>query len=386
MTKKRVAIVTEIIAPYRIPVFNALAQHEDLDPHVIFLAETDPFLRDWQVYKDQINFSFEVLPSWRRRVAGYNVLLNWGLKSSLGKHAPDAVICGGYNYLASWQAASWSGKNRVPFLLWSESTASDQRNRYYPVEFLKRRFLARCHACIVAGRSSFDYLAGLCDSAEKIRTAPDAVDNAFFQATASVVRADAGFYRCTHKLPRRYFLYAGRLTEEKGVFDLLDAYARLAPELRSEFSVVFAGGGKARSRLERRAASIVPGRVHFTGFLQSTDLAAVYALAEMLVMPTHSDPWGLVVNEGMACSLPIIVTTVAGCTGDLVEHGSSGLVVSPGNVAELASAMDLLARSPALRRKMAARSAEIIRQFSPEACAEGLAAAVSQVAGRISYA
>ena len=63
-------ILSEIISPYRIPVFNALAKHEAVDLHVVFLAETDPQLRQWPVYRDEIGFSYEVLRSWRIRVAG----------------------------------------------------------------------------------------------------------------------------------------------------------------------------------------------------------------------------------------------------------------------------------------------------------------------------
>ena len=79
----RLVILSEIIAPYRIPVFNALARHEGIDLHVIFLAESDPELRDWLVYKDEIHFSYQVLPSWRQRFAGHNLLLNRGLKAAL---------------------------------------------------------------------------------------------------------------------------------------------------------------------------------------------------------------------------------------------------------------------------------------------------------------
>jgi hypothetical protein len=66
--KRRVVLITEIIAPYRIPVFNALAARDDIDLHVIFLSETDPSLRQWLVHKDEIRFTYEVLPSIRRRI------------------------------------------------------------------------------------------------------------------------------------------------------------------------------------------------------------------------------------------------------------------------------------------------------------------------------
>src|SRR5215470_60386 len=115
--KRRLTLITEIIAPYRIPVFNALAAHGDLELHVIFLAETDPNLRDWLVYKNEIRFSYEVLPSFRRRHGKYNVLINCGLSSALSRFRPDAILCGGYNYLASWQAQHWARKRSTPFLL-----------------------------------------------------------------------------------------------------------------------------------------------------------------------------------------------------------------------------------------------------------------------------
>ena len=91
----RIAIITEIIAPYRIPVFNAAAEREDIQLHVIFLAENDPTLRQWPVYKSEIRFSFEVLPSFRWRFGRANVLLNRGVGRALERAAPEVIVCGG---------------------------------------------------------------------------------------------------------------------------------------------------------------------------------------------------------------------------------------------------------------------------------------------------
>src|SRR5437667_9332675 len=125
--KRRLVIITEIISPYRIPLFNALAQEPAIDPHVIFLSETDPGLRQWCVYKEEIKFSYEVLPSWRRRIGKYNALLNRGVGGALRRASPDVIVCGGYSYVASWQALRWARARKVPFLLWSESALQDGR-------------------------------------------------------------------------------------------------------------------------------------------------------------------------------------------------------------------------------------------------------------------
>jgi hypothetical protein len=83
----RLVLLTEIISPYRIPLFNTLAKRGKVDLHVIFLAETDPGLRQWQVYKQEIKFSYEVLPSWRKRIGKFHALINGGEVLVSGCHS-----------------------------------------------------------------------------------------------------------------------------------------------------------------------------------------------------------------------------------------------------------------------------------------------------------
>jgi len=380
--KRRLVLITEIIAPYRIPVFNSLASRADIELQVIFLSETDPSLRQWLVYKDEICFSYEVLPAFRRRLGNYNLLINRDVEAALRRARPQVILCGGYNYLASWQAQRWAGKQRVPFLLWLESTAADRRSRSAVVEALKRRFLARCQAFVVPGKASKSYLQHFAVSDGSIFVAPNAVDNAFFLEHAARARAGCEALRAKLNLPDRYFLYAGRLVRAKGVFELLDAYVKLDAALRSAIGLVFVGDGPARSKLMELAVHVQPGIVQFAGFVQRAGLADFYTLADALVFPTHSDTWGFVVNEAMACGLPVIASEVAGCVADLVEDQATGLVVPASDVASLAIAMGFLAGQPEVRAQMGQLGAERIRDYSPEACAAGIARAVLTVGGR----
>jgi len=373
---RRLVIITEIIAPYRIPVFNALAQHNGIDLHVIFLAETDPTQRQWLVYKDEIHFSYEVLPAWRQRIGRHSFLLNWGAETALRRASPDFIVCGGYNYIASWRSMLWARRNRVRFGLWAESTTRDSRNSYALIEFLKTRFLRGCNAFVVPGKSSIEYLRSYGVPKEMIFTAPNAVDTQFFARRAEVIRAEAARHRQALRLPPRFFLFAGRLVPEKGIFDLLRAYGELSPELRKNMGLVFVGDGPARSALFQHAAAINPGSIHFASFSQREELATYYALADVFIFPTHTDPWGLVVNEAMACGLPVICSDAAGCAADLVENGWNGRIFAAGDVGQLARAMNELASNAELRSLMGRRSRDRIEQYSPEAWAAGLAGAV----------
>jgi glycosyltransferase involved in cell wall biosynthesis len=368
----KLVIVTEIIAPYRIPVFNALARRPEIDLHVIFLSENDASLRQWRVYKDEIKFQYEVLPSWRQRLGRYNVLLNRGVFSALNKIRPDVVLCGGYNYLASWESAYWARVHRVPLLLWSESTAVDTRRGHRLVEFMKRRFVSLCKAFVVPGRSALQYLKNLGIPDERIFTAPNAVDIQLFAALAEEARRGELQVRARHSLPLRYFLYVGRLVRAKGVFDLLEAYAQLDAEIRAKVGLVFVGDGADRAEMTKLASRITPGTIQFPGFAQRNGLPEFYALADALIFPTHSDTWGLVVNEAMSCGLPVIATSVAGCVADLVQDGWNGFVVPPQDPSQLATAMARLAGDSGLRIEMGLRSRERVAEYSPAAWAEGL--------------
>jgi glycosyltransferase involved in cell wall biosynthesis len=373
---RRLVILTEIISPYRIPLFNAIAQQEGIETHVIFLSETDPNLRQWHVYEEEIRFSYEVLPSWRRRIGKYNVLLNRGLSSALRSASPACILCGGYSYLASWQALQWARSHEVPFLLWSESNLQDRRGGHAMVEFLKKQFLQRCSGFVVPGKSAAEYLRAQNIPPERTFTAPNAVDNDLFDVGAKVARQNAATYRMKLGLLRRYFLFVGRLVHEKGVFDLLAAYAKLDAEARKNIELVFVGDGVARQQLAEQALAVSPGMIKFAGFAQREQLAVYYALADVMILPTYTDPWGLVVNEAMACGLPIIVSRAAGCAADLVVDGWNGMLVPPGDVSSLCAAMQSLAGQPDLGGTMGTRSREHIQKYSAQSWSSGVARAV----------
>jgi len=382
--RPRLVIITEIIAPYRVPVFNSLAARGDVDLHAVFLAETDPKLRQWTVPKDEIRFSYQVLPSFRLRLGNSNLLLNRGLDRALRQVRPDVIVCGGYNYPSAWRAAFWARERNIPFLLWTESNAADHRGRSTFVEYLKRKYLGMCRGFVVPGEASKSYLQQLGLPAELIFKAPDAVDNELFTQGARMARTNLATVRKRIDVPERYFLNVGRFIRAKGVFDLLEAYAKLDEEIRASVGLVFVGEGDAKSELIRRASLIRPGTVKVSLFVQKEQLAEFYALADAFVFPTHSDPWGLVVNEAMASGLPVIASNVAGCVRDLVEDGWNGFIVPVSDVRRICSSMELLAKGNDLRGQMGERSLQRIQEYSPEACAAGIAKAAFSVCGDVS--
>src|ERR1700733_3087220 len=117
-------------------------------------------------------------------------------------------------------------------MVWVESTAHDQRNHRALIEFLKIKFMGRCEAFVVGGKSSGDYVSSFGIARELIFMAPDAVDIQRFAQQARWARRYAEEQRQKLHLAQRFFLFVGRLVPEKGVFDLLQAYASLPTESR----------------------------------------------------------------------------------------------------------------------------------------------------------
>jgi glycosyltransferase involved in cell wall biosynthesis len=241
------------------------------------------------------------------------------------------------------------------------------------LRLLKRKFFGYCAGFVVPGTSAAEYLEKFGVDRERILLAPNAVDTELFSGCGKAALRNAARLRAELTLPDRYFLYVGRLVQSKGVLDLLDAYRSIPAELRSQVGLVLAGDGPLRSELEARAREISPGCVSFSGFVHREDLATYYSLAECLVLPTLSDTWGLVVNEAMACGLPVICTEVAGCAADLVQN--SGILVPPGDPKQLSEAMQTMASDRVSRDAMSCVAANLIQFYSPEVCAAGLAQA-----------
>jgi glycosyltransferase involved in cell wall biosynthesis len=166
------------------------------------------------------------------------------------------------------------------------------------------------------------------------------------------------------------FLYAGRLDAEKGLDVLLRAFARVPGEL------LLAGSGRDEGRLRAMA----PDRVRFLGPLDRDELVRWYAAADAFVLPSRSEPWGMVLNEAAAAGLPLVATEEAGAARDLVENGVNGFRVPAGNEDALATALRRIAEDARFRAAAGARSLELGRRLTPEAWAKGVAGLARRLA------
>jgi glycosyltransferase involved in cell wall biosynthesis len=355
----RLALLTEIPAPFRIPLFNALASRLEL--RVYFLAERDPRRPHYEAHAEERRFDAVTLPGRELRRGGRWVVLSRGVGRSLRAFRPDVVVIGGWNQPAFWHALAHARLRRIPLVTWVESTGSDARRGIRPLELAKRVVLRSSAAFLVPGTASAQYLRSLGVGDDRLAVAPNAVDASVF-TRAAVDRSERD---------ETTFLYVGRFDREKGLDVLLDAFDRVPGRL------VLAGGGPVEPELRARAVD----RVTFAGRRGRDELPELYAAADVFVLPSLSEPWGMVLNEAATAGLPLVATEAAGAAHDLVEQGENGFRVPPGDAHALADAMERLAVDPALRARASRRSRELAAQFTPDAWADAVAALARRLAG-----
>jgi glycosyltransferase involved in cell wall biosynthesis len=151
-------------------------------------------------------------------------------------------------------------------------------------------------------------------------------------------------------------LSVGRVSEEKRIEVLLQAFDRLRGELNG-VRLVVVGDGPARLRLEQGA----PDGVTFLGELRGVELAAVFASADLFCFPSTTDTFGQVLLEAAASGLAV-VAAAAGGAPELVRHGETGQLVPPDDPAALAIAVAELLAQPELRRRLGAAAAAAARK------------------------
>ena len=297
------------------------------------------------------------------------------LIASLTEINPSVVVIAGYSHPAMRAATHWARHYQAATILLSDSQHLD-RIRNPLKEIIKGWWIRRnFDAAFVAGASAAFYLRSLGFPANRIWRCYDVVDNNYFAQEAEKIRKITTDVRKNLGLPDHYFLYVGRISAEKNLLKLLAAYQLyLQQTVEQAWSLVIVGNGSEETELKAKATKLnLTKNIIWSGFKQVDELPQYYGLASALILPSISEPWGLVVNEAMACGLPILISDRCGCVPDLVFPGINGYIFDPFNIKDIADAMTYMSTIPnEQREKMKQASQTIIANYTPEIWADAL--------------
>jgi glycosyltransferase involved in cell wall biosynthesis len=364
LADKKVVILHNIISPYKILLFNAL--HEAYDNFkVLYISESEQ-RREWKINKDGIKFSYEIM--FRMPLDDVNpVLLFKKTWKHLNALNPEILIIDGYSYTSSWAGLFWAKKNKRKIILWSSSNEDDRKRIFYK-EFLKRFFVKRCDAYNVYGTKSKAYLIKLGAKKDRIFIVGNNTDNAFYYNETMKWKKMRDALCQEYAMPAHNFLYIGRFSEEKNIFTLLDAYNK-AIDMSDEWGLILVGSGPQKRAIEDYIQKQKIRNVLLPGFQQKSEICKFFAISDVFVLPSVSEPWGLVVNEAMAAGLPVLVSRKCGCYPDIVKDNENGFSFDPFDKNALFNLMLKIVNGETDLEKMGRQSLKIIKDYTPEKAA-----------------
>ena len=396
MTPKwKVACVTTHPIQYQAPLFRYLASDPSLDLKVFFLSDIsarryrDPGFRadvEWDVSLLG-GYAGEFIPALGRRDRLSALRpLSYGFSKALREGHFDALWVHGYAHQGLLRAIAAAKRARIPVLMRGESNLNSGSARGV-VRNLKDGFMrvlvGSVDAFLAIGSLNREYWMHYGAPRDRIFAMPYAVDNAFFRARRETARKSRDKLRFELGLTaaQRVILFAAKLQRRKRAVDLLAAFARLVSDLRdsSRYCLVFVGEGEERAALEDFARRGGLDRVRFRGFVKQTEMPRYYDLADVFVLPSEREPWGLVVNEAMNFSKPVVASVDVGAAADLVEHGRSGFVYPVGDTGALSSWLRAVLENEGLRTAMGNRAFDLVSKFDFEADRRGLLSALARV-------
>lgn len=241
---------------------------------------------------------------------------------------------------------------------------------------LKAFTIRRCNAVTVNSSATRKAVANLCPDYSPLHTIPMGVAVPGPHSHIEQSRSEECRSRFLHGRGP-LVLFIGRLVDEKGLADLLDAIALLKKGSTPDITLLVIGEGQDRPLLEHQVSDLgLTGSVFFTGWVDQKELPAFLAAADIFVAPsrTAKDGWieaqGLTIIEAMMAGKAVIATATGGIV-DSITHESSGLLVSERSPDELAAAIERLANKPEFARSLGEKAGEEARdKFSRQASAE----------------
>jgi glycosyltransferase involved in cell wall biosynthesis len=370
----RVVQVVSHPIQYFAPLYRELASRPEIELTVLY-ERVDSAGEFFDPQFDRVvRWNADLLGGYRWRVAGPR-----GTATAVARLRADVVWIHGYARRASWAAAAAARTTGAPVLLRDDQTGAVRRRAWrQAAKGLAVRLLLHGGTVLATGQANRRYFEGLGVAADAIRIVPHSVDNRAFRARAEQLQPRRAELRAALGVhdDRAIVLFCGKLIAQKQPAMLLEAYARVRAERPCALVVV--GDGPLRAATEAAAERLGVADVRFAGFRDQRGIAEAYAAADLLVLPSASETWGLVVNEAFNFGLPVVASDRVGCVDDLVAHGQTGLVVGHADVEALAGAIAALVDDADLRAKMGTRARRRIEAYGVAECADAVVRACSE--------
>jgi glycosyltransferase involved in cell wall biosynthesis len=325
--KIKLAILLNMIAPYRLPLYAALADQFDL---LVLHGGKEANRDTWNGFEEALPKAKVIRArGWQiRRVKKLNgevfdekfIHITPGLLWHLLRFQPDAIISSEMGF-RSMVALAYGTVFRKPVWIWWGGTLHSERNTDRVRKALRKVITSWADHWVTYGQTSTEYLLSLGVKRERILQSQNGLDEVRFKTNVEPAWTIE---------PRPVVLHVGQFIGRKGIGLLIEAAAELQRQ-GYEFSLLLVGSGRDKLAIERRAEVLGLKNVYFRPAQLPDKMPAVYRSADLVVFPTLEDVWGLVANEAVLSGIPVLCSKYAGCAGELF---TSENIFSPDDLSE----------------------------------------------------
>jgi glycosyltransferase involved in cell wall biosynthesis len=362
----RVVILNNEIFPYRVQLFRSLEISSAIRLLVLYSVAYDPD-RKWRINMSILNYPHRILPGFPIRLPKRDysekrtIYFNPTLFLELVRFHPDVLI--GYEYsLPAMTALVYARLFHRPYILWTDCTPHTERHLTRGQHWTRSIIIPRARICIGTNHMACLQLIAAGAESARVLEAPQVHEVRQFAAKAA-----AAGRKLRTSVPR--LLYVGSLTERKGVDLLLKAFM-LVSDQHPTARLRIVGDGVLRPQLERIVAhSRINGKVDFAGFVNYEKIHEEYSQADVFILPTLEDAFGVVIVEALSSGVPVVCSPFAGAA-DYIQDGVNGFIVNPTEIPALAERISRLLSDSTLREEFSAQGRESSLLFDAPSVAE----------------
>jgi len=373
----RVLAVATHPVQYMTPILRRMSKHPSLDFQVAYCSMRGAEASDDPEFGANIQWDVPLLDgySWTHvpnRGSGaesFFGLFNPGLSKFIRSGNYDAVLCFiGYVRASFWVALLAAKLSKSAFLFGTDATTLAPRDGRAWKTALKKilwpSLFRLADQVIVPSSAGVVLMRSLGIPPARITLTPFVVDNDWWTEKSKLVDRDGVRSDWGVTLGQQVILFCAKLQPWKRPADLLQAFSRAN---LSNVILVFAGEGPLRTQLEAEAKKLgVASRVRFLGFVNQSQLPAVYTSADLFVIPSGYDPCPVVVCEAMLCGLPVVLSDQIRGRFDLVRPGETGDIFSCGDISALAASIQKLLSGSVALAEMKLNALHRMATWSPQ--------------------
>ncbi|MDD3773741.1 MAG: glycosyltransferase family 4 protein [Patescibacteria group bacterium] len=373
MGKIKVAYFDNHPNQYRAPLLRLLAQQKNIDLKVFYYDNFGVQLKLDKDFGYKYLFDIDVTGGYK-----YKILNNFNLRflsgilifnpylfnvlKKLKQEKTKVIIFHSYFYPSSFVLRFFKFSHHIPLVFYDESTNLKKRTGFK--NWLRKKYLKWFYhgmdAILLPGKANFEHEKSLGVPKKKLFIANYTVDVNRFRQTCRRLnkrrnKKILGFNQ------KKLIIFSGKYIKRKGIIYLLQAFKNLVRKDNNLGLVLIGDGPEKKIYQQFISDNKIKNKVYLTGFINQKELPKYYKVGDIFVLPSLEENYGLVINEAMACGLPIITTKNVGASYDLVESGRNGFVIKPADSFELQKALKKILIQP---KTYAKESAKVIKQWT----------------------